>query len=111
MPGLLKAFLKQGARRFVFEGRECGGHIGPLASFVLWESMIETLLEEASSFIGEVSVLFAGGIHDAISGAMISGMSAQLVEKGCRRGLMGTAYLLTEEVIPAVDCRNFQQKV
>ena len=112
VPSLLKAFLKQGARRFVFEGRECGGHIGPLASFVLWENMIETLLEEASSFIGEVSVLFAGGIHDAISGAMISGMSAQLVEKGCRVGvLMGTAYLFTEEVISCgAIVETFQQK-
>ena len=28
-PGLLRAFLRDGARRFVFEGRECGGHVGP----------------------------------------------------------------------------------
>ena len=28
-PGLLDRFLKDGARRFVFEGRECGGHVGP----------------------------------------------------------------------------------
>src|SRR5690606_10946932 len=30
-PGLLDRFLKDGARRFVFEGRECGGHVGPRA--------------------------------------------------------------------------------
>ena len=29
-PRLLTLFLEQGARRFVFEGRECGGHVGPL---------------------------------------------------------------------------------
>ena len=40
-PGLLRAFLRDGARRFVFEGRECGGHVGPRTSFVLWETMIE----------------------------------------------------------------------
>ncbi|HXV77185.1 MAG TPA: hypothetical protein VD788_12780, partial [Candidatus Polarisedimenticolaceae bacterium] len=28
-PGLLATFLDEGARRFVFEGRECGGHVGP----------------------------------------------------------------------------------
>ena len=37
-PGLLDLFLKDGARRFVFEGRECGGHVGPRSSFVLWEA-------------------------------------------------------------------------
>ena len=36
-PGLLKVFLDHGARRFIFEGRECGGHVGPRSSFVLWE--------------------------------------------------------------------------
>ena len=28
-PGLLEQFANAGARRFVFEGRECGGHVGP----------------------------------------------------------------------------------
>lgn len=32
-PGLLRQFLDAGARRFVFEGSECGGHVGPRASF------------------------------------------------------------------------------
>ena len=27
-PGLLSLYLREGARRFVFEGRECGGHVG-----------------------------------------------------------------------------------
>jgi len=43
-PGLLDLFLKEGARRFVFEGRECGGHVGPRSSFVLWETAVERLL-------------------------------------------------------------------
>ncbi len=62
-PGLLRRFLKEGARRFVFEGRECGGHVGPRSSFTLWESQIETLL--ASGVAARCSALFAGGIHDA----------------------------------------------
>jgi hypothetical protein len=44
-PELLRAFLKSGVRRVIFEGRECGGHIGPRTSFVLWDQMIEILLE------------------------------------------------------------------
>src|SRR3546814_9487669 len=62
---LLRMYLEQGARRFVFEGRECGGHIGPLASFTLWEEMIDVLLEHVKP--GEekdIHVLFAGGVHE-----------------------------------------------
>src|SRR5262249_43576066 len=44
-PGLLRMFLREGSRHFVFEGRECGGHVGPRTSFVLWETMCEILLE------------------------------------------------------------------
>ncbi len=40
-PGLLDQFLSDGARRFVLEGRECGGHVGPRSSFVLWEQAID----------------------------------------------------------------------
>ncbi|HEY9823465.1 MAG TPA: beta-ketoacyl synthase N-terminal-like domain-containing protein, partial [Candidatus Sericytochromatia bacterium] len=111
VPSLLKMFLEQGARRFVFEGRECGGHVGPLSSFLLWESMISTLLENVPKDAErDVHILFAGGIHDARSAAMVSAMAAPLVERGMRVGvLMGSAYLFTEE---AVSCgaiiKNFQ---
>jgi len=43
-PGLLDLFLRDGARKFVFEGRECGGHVGPRSSFALWEAQLERLL-------------------------------------------------------------------
>ncbi|HEY8917235.1 MAG TPA: nitronate monooxygenase, partial [Chitinophaga sp.] len=43
---LLDMFIKEGAKRFVFEGRECGGHVGPLSSLVLWERQVERLLQE-----------------------------------------------------------------
>ena len=98
-PALLRRFLAQGANRFVFEGRECGGHVGPLCSLALWESMIETLLA-APGDLGDVHVLFAGGIHDRRSGAVVSAMAAPLVERGIKIGvLMGTAYLFTEEAV------------
>jgi acyl transferase domain-containing protein/NAD(P)H-dependent flavin oxidoreductase YrpB (nitropropane dioxygenase family)/NAD(P)-dependent dehydrogenase (short-subunit alcohol dehydrogenase family) len=97
-PGLLDLFLKDGARRFIFEGRECGGHVGPRSSFVLWETAIERLLAEAS--LSDVSVVFAGGIHDGLSAAMVSVMAAPLVARGAKIAvLMGTAYLFTEEAV------------
>ena len=100
-PQLLKMYYEQGARRFVFEGRECGGHIGPIASFPLWEQMIAALLEAVSEKDAhEVHVLFAGGISDDVSGAMLSALTAPLAERGIRvGGLMGTAYLFTKEIV------------
>jgi len=100
-PGLLRMFLQDGAHRFVFEGRECGGHVGPRTSFVLWETMIDVLLEaRRTPQDPPIDVLFAGGIHDARSAAMVAAMAAPLAERGMRIGvLMGTAYLFTEEAV------------
>jgi acyl transferase domain-containing protein/NAD(P)H-dependent flavin oxidoreductase YrpB (nitropropane dioxygenase family) len=132
-PGLLRMFLRDGARRFIFEGRECGGHVGPRSSFVLWEAMVEALLEHLGSLSGgckppergplsggckppergplsggckppergdDLHILFAGGIHDALSAAMVSALAAPLAERGAAIGvLLGTAYLFTEEAV------------
>ncbi len=101
-PGLLKMFLKDGARRFIFEGKECGGHVGPRGSFVLWETMCELLLDHIQSGgkAEELNIVFAGGIHDAVSSAAVSVLAAPLVEKGVAVGvLMGTAYLFTQEAV------------
>ncbi|RSN16827.1 polyketide synthase [Streptomyces sp. WAC 05977] len=92
-PILLRQFLDAGIRRFVFEGAECGGHIGPRSSFVLWEQQLDVLREHGAD---DVEVLFAGGIHDARSAAMVSAMAAPLTGVGV---LMGTAYLFTEEAV------------
>ena len=99
VPSLLKIFLEKGCRRFVFEGRECGGHVGPIGSFTLWESAINLLLKLPKTEAEQVDVLFAGGIYNSISASMLSAMSGQLVAKGIKIGaLMGTAYLFTTEV-------------
>ena len=115
-PGLLDLFLKEGARKFIFEGRECGGHVGPRSSFALWDAQIEHLL--AFGHTDEVSVLFAGGVHDARSAAMVGALAAPLAEAGAGVGvLMGTSYLFTEEAVAggailpgfqqaAVDCER-----
>ncbi|HML65384.1 MAG TPA: SDR family NAD(P)-dependent oxidoreductase [Dysgonomonas sp.] len=95
---LLDIFLKEGAKNFVFEGRESGGHIGPLSSFILWERQIYRLLKEDN--LSVFSVFFAGGIHDAFSSAFVSIMSATLNAKGAKIGvLMGSSYLYTKEAV------------
>ncbi|MEU6146169.1 SDR family NAD(P)-dependent oxidoreductase [Streptomyces sp. NPDC047081] len=109
-PGLLKQFLEAGARRFVFEGSECGGHVGPRASFPLWEAqlaVLEDYLDGADSeTAAAVEVFFAGGVHDERSAAMVAALAAPLTARGARVGvLMGTAYLFTEE---AVTCGAIQ---
>ena len=109
-PGLLGQFLDAGARKFVFEGSECGGHTGPRASFPLWEAQIgvieDWLTARTKSDFGEAEpgdvceVLFAGGVHDARSAAMVAAMSRSLTARGIRVGvLMGTAYLFTAEAV------------
>ncbi|MFN8012168.1 MAG: SDR family NAD(P)-dependent oxidoreductase [Holophagaceae bacterium] len=97
-PGLLDLFLKQGARRFVFEGLECGGHVGPRSSLALWEAQVARLLRHPAP--SELSVVFAGGVHDAHSAAMVSALAAPLAARGAKVGvLMGTAYLFTPEAV------------
>ncbi len=100
-PGLLELFLNQGSRKFVFEGRECGGHVGPRTSFVLWSSMIDLLLRRLSDTeLAKCQILFAGGIHDARSSAIVATMAAPLAARGVGIGvLMGTAYLFTREAV------------
>jgi acyl transferase domain-containing protein/NAD(P)H-dependent flavin oxidoreductase YrpB (nitropropane dioxygenase family)/NAD(P)-dependent dehydrogenase (short-subunit alcohol dehydrogenase family) len=101
-PGLLRMFLREGARRFVFEGRECGGHVGPRTSFVLWDTVCEILLEHLgpAGKGDDLHIIFAGGIHDALSAAMVSTLAAALAERGVAIGvLMGTAYLFTQEAV------------
>ncbi|WP_433716055.1 SDR family NAD(P)-dependent oxidoreductase [Nocardia sp. CA-084685] len=105
-PGLLDQFLAQGSRRFVFEGSECGGHVGPRSSFALWETQIERLLAFGTSpaagerYFEELQILFAGGVHDERSAAMVAVLGAPLAERGAGLGvLMGTAYLFTEEAV------------
>ncbi|MET8134327.1 SDR family NAD(P)-dependent oxidoreductase [Streptomyces sp. NPDC005251] len=128
-PGLLRQFLEAGARRFVFEGSECGGHVGPRGSFPLWEAqlaVLEDFLDDAADESGRngrndaggkgggedagagkggntaeaLEVFFAGGVHDERSAAMVAALAAALTSRGAAVGvLMGTAYLFTEEAV------------
>ncbi|HEU4423922.1 MAG TPA: beta-ketoacyl synthase N-terminal-like domain-containing protein, partial [Pilimelia sp.] len=103
-PTLLRQFLRSGARKFVFEGAECGGHVGPRASFPLWEAQLAVLEEylddQPEDVAAQVRVFFAGGIHDARSAAMVAAMASPLARRGAGVGvLMGTAYLFTREAV------------
>ncbi|MDW5326946.1 SDR family oxidoreductase [Plantactinospora sp. KLBMP9567] len=109
-PGLLRQFLRAGSRRFVFEGAECGGHVGPRTSFPLWEAQALALADFLDNApvgtAGEMQVFFAGGIHDARSAAMVAALAGPLARRGVQVGvLLGTAYLFTRE---AVDCGAIQ---
>ncbi|MEV6645654.1 SDR family NAD(P)-dependent oxidoreductase [Amycolatopsis sp. NPDC051371] len=104
-PGLLKQFLEAGARKFVFEGSECGGHVGPRTSFPLWEAQLGVLadfLAATPDAAADLQLLFAGGIHDARSAAMVAALAAPVAARGAAIGvLMGTAYLFTREAVDA----------
>ncbi|MCX4437448.1 type I polyketide synthase [Streptomyces mirabilis] len=105
-PGLLKQFLEAGARKFVFEGAECGGHVGPRASFPLWEAQLgvldDFLASAKNGTATELRLFFAGGVHDERSAAMVTALAAPLSARGAAVGvLMGTAYLFTEEAVSA----------
>ncbi|MEM1429112.1 MAG: SDR family NAD(P)-dependent oxidoreductase [Pseudomonadota bacterium] len=110
---MLSTYLDDGIRRFVLEGRECGGHVGPLSSFVLWGAIVEALRNhpviqrEASS----VQIVFAGGIHDDVSAAMAAVIGEPLAAMGVQIGvLMGTGYLFTREIVEAgAIVPDFQQ--
>ena len=99
---LLEMFLRAGSRRFVFEGRECGGHVGPLSSAMLWDAAFNVLLDFQSkaSKPDTIDVLFAGGVHDAVSAAMVGALASAGPAASIRAGvLMGTAYLFTRDAV------------
>lgn len=114
-PGILDILLAAGTKKFIFEGSECGGHIGPRSSFVLWDTMTEKLIDflKTSGRPNDFHILYAGGIHDSLSASMAAVISAPLADAGARIGvLMGTAYLLTPEIVESgAILDGYQQKV
>ena len=61
-----------------------------------WSIACSAELRRARSPAGEIELLFAGGIHDAVSSAMVQVLVAPLVARGVKVGiLMGSAYLFT----------------
>src|SRR5262249_17479652 len=67
-PGLLDRFLAEGSRRFVFEGRECGGHVGPRGRFPLWGLPLRRLLQHEG--VRPTPGLFSWGLPDGRAAAL-----------------------------------------
>ncbi len=99
-PELLSLFISQGWRDFILEGRECGGHIGPLSSLSLWERSVEVVAGLSSAVSKDICLVFAGGIHDSTSAAFVGYLTQPLARAGTTVGLLiGSAYLATQEIV------------
>lgn len=84
----------------ILEGRESGGHIGALGSLVLWELGITEILNRNSDPICLTRVLLAGGIASARGAFAAAVLASAFIDQKALIGLqLGTAYLMTEEVV------------
>ncbi len=101
-PIIFAEAIKSDVKNLVLEGMECGGHIGFLTSFVLWELSLHQLIQQKESIEQsnqKVTVAFAGGIGDRFSAA-IAGIIASALPK-LMNGIMwvGSAYILVKEIV------------
>ncbi len=114
VPSMIASFFKEGVRHFIFEGRGCGGHIGPINSYTLWQSALIEFqkLAEAGQDLSDVRIALAGGIYDAVSAAMTSAFTVPLLGHGVQFCfIVGTAYLFTREIIQSQAISPVFQKV
>jgi acyl transferase domain-containing protein len=96
----LRQWLEAGLRRFVVEGAEAAGHVGPRGSFAAWQLAVQTLQDTPISDPENVELVLAGGIHDGLSAAMAGIVAAPLVARRMKVGvLIGTAYRFTTEAV------------
>ncbi|KKN42669.1 hypothetical protein LCGC14_0710920 [marine sediment metagenome] len=96
---MFKDALKKHLDFMILEGKECGGHFGILSSFILWEIILEYLDVNRVEISEKVNIIFAGGIINETSTAMLAGMIGahlDIINPGIQ---MGTAYLLSEEIV------------
>ncbi|HDZ17112.1 MAG TPA: SDR family NAD(P)-dependent oxidoreductase [archaeon] len=96
---MFKEAIKRKLQYTILEGNECGGHIGMLSSFILWESILEYLEKNKKDISEKLNIIFAGGIINEVSTAMLASMIGNhldMINPGIQ---MGTAYLLSEEIV------------
>ena len=62
--------------------------MGPRSSFILWEQAVGVVGEALDRGIAadEVSLVFAGGIHDARSAALVAALAGPLAARGVKVG-------------------------
>jgi malonyl CoA-acyl carrier protein transacylase len=113
-PRIFAEAIDVGIDKLVLEGSECGGHIGFLNSFVLWELSLAELKQkeaELKSKKEKINVAFAGGIGDKYSAAMVATIASSLPD--LMDGIMwvGTAYILTKEIIDTGAIKPLYQEL
>ena len=98
---LLQQYVSEGATNLILEGRECGGHVGPVGSLVLWEQCLTWLTHtELPKPANSYHIVLAGGIADPASCATARILSAKPKAIGVRMGILtGTPYLYTDEAV------------
>ncbi|MHA1828056.1 MAG: SDR family NAD(P)-dependent oxidoreductase [Candidatus Heimdallarchaeaceae archaeon] len=94
----------------ILEGNECGGHIGVLSSFVLWEKVLQYLYHIKDSIKSKIKVIFAGGISSDLASAMVAGMIGEHLNLISPAIQMGTAYLFTDEIVQTGALSAFYQE-
>lgn len=98
---LFQQYIADGATNLILEGRECGGHVGPVGSLVLWEQCLSWLAEASLPHkYSHYHIVLAGGIADppSCSTARLLSFRAKLL--GIRIGILtGTPYLYTDEAV------------
>ena len=109
---MLQNAINGGVSRFIFEGMEAGGHIGTLASFVLWEMGMEVFVSQEEEALEGQRIIFAGGLGTPSASNCISGMTSILSRKGASIGLsVGTTYLFTKEIVETGAIKPLYQKL
>ena len=108
---MMENAIKNGCKRFIFEGGEAGGHVGMLSSMVLWEDAIATLLNKDYD-LSELYLVFAGGISTRFASFFISGMTSFIAARGAKIGLqVGTAYLFSDEIVDSKAVKKQYQDI
>ncbi|MCK4767092.1 MAG: acyltransferase domain-containing protein, partial [Desulfobacula sp.] len=108
---MMENALKNGCKRFIFEGGEAGGHVGTLSSLVLWEDAIATLLNKNYD-LTDVYLVFAGGISTCFASFFISGLTSFLAARGAKIGIqVGTAYLFADEIVATKSIKPQYQEI
>lgn len=99
-PAQLSRLLAAGARRFVFDAGDCADEPEAVSSFWQWQSLIDVLAAAEVDNPEDVHAVFAGGIHDALSAAMVAAIAAPLTAKDMKIGvLLSSGYLFTHEAV------------
>ncbi|NHK31684.1 MAG: acyltransferase domain-containing protein [Asgard group archaeon] len=113
-PAIFSEAIKSGINHLVLEGMECGGHIGILTSFVLWELALYEINKIRKSLVSEkrkIYVAFAGGIAESISAAIVSIIASSFPDVISGILWVGSAYIFTKEIIKTKAIKPLYQKL